>query len=45
MTMGWLEAIQFLGLDLQVATVLVAGIVDVALRAIRSARGVPLRTA
>ena len=39
MTMGWMETIRFVGLDLQVVTVLAAGSLDVALRALRSAWG------
>jgi hypothetical protein len=36
MTMGWMETIRFIGLDLQVATVLAVGGLDVAARALRS---------
>ena len=39
MTMGWMETIRYLGLDLQVATVLAVASVDFAARAARSAWG------
>ena len=42
MTMGWMETIRFLGLDLEVATVFAVGTIDVAAGALRSAwRRVP----
>lgn len=37
MTMGWMETIRFMGLDLQVATVFAVATLDVAARALRSA--------
>jgi hypothetical protein len=37
MTMGWMETIRFIGLDLQVATVFAVATLDVAARALRSA--------
>ena len=44
MTMGWMETIRFVGLDLQVATVFAVATLDVAARALRSAwRRIPLR--
>ena len=44
MTMGWMETIRFVGLDLQVATVVAVATLDVAARALRSAwRRIPLR--
>lgn len=39
MSMGWMETIRYLGLDLQVATVLAVAVVDYAARAARSAWG------
>ena len=46
MTMGWMETIRFIGLDLQVAILFAVGSVDVAARALKSAwdripRGAP----
>lgn len=38
MTMGWMETIRFSGLDLQVATVFALASLDVAARALKSAR-------
>ena len=38
MTMGWMETIRFLGLDLMVVTVFAVASIDVTLRALRSAR-------
>ena len=44
MTMGWMETIRFIGLDLQVATAFAVATLDVAARALRSAwRRSPLR--
>lgn len=37
MTMGWMETIRFMGLDLQVATVFAVATLDVAARALISA--------
>jgi hypothetical protein len=37
MTMGWMETIRYLGLDLQVATMLAVAVVDFGARAARSA--------
>jgi hypothetical protein len=37
MTMGWMETIRFIGLDLQVATVFGVASLDVAARTIKSA--------
>ena len=37
MTMGWMETIRFIGLDLQVAAVFAAVSIDVAPRALKSA--------
>ncbi len=39
MTMGWMETIRFVGLDLQVATVFAVASLDVAARAFKSAWG------
>jgi hypothetical protein len=39
MPMSWLETIQYIGLDLQVATVVAVGVVDLAIRALRSTWG------
>jgi hypothetical protein len=39
MTMGWIETIRYLGLDLQVATVLAVASIDVAARTFKSAWG------
>jgi hypothetical protein len=39
MTMSWMETIRFTGLDLMVATVLAAAILDAAARVLRSAWG------
>ena len=39
MTMGWIETIRYIGLDLQVATVLAVASIDVTTRALRSAWG------
>ena len=39
MTMGWMETIRYLGLDLQVATVFAVASLDVAARALKSAWG------
>ena len=39
MTMGWMETIRFLGLDLMVATVFAVASLDVAARAFKSAWG------
>jgi len=43
MTMGWMETVRFIGLDLQLATVFAVVTLDAAARALRSARGrIPL---
>jgi len=39
MTMGWMETIHFIGLDLQVATVLAVASLDLAAHALKSAWG------
>ena len=39
MTMGWMETIHFIGLDLEVATVLAVGSLDAAARALKFAWG------
>jgi len=39
MTMGWIETIRFIGLDLQVAAVLAVASLDVAVSALKSAWG------
>jgi hypothetical protein len=38
MTMGWIETIRYIGLDLQVATVFAVASLDWAVRAVKSAR-------
>jgi len=43
MTMGWMETIRFIGLDLQVATVFAVATLDVTARGLRTAwRRIPL---
>ena len=40
MTMGWMETIRYIGLDLQVATVFAVASLDWAARAVKSARAI-----